>query len=72
MSAPRRSALWVATWRKRCCISVTGPPSPSSTSSTWPRSAVRGVRSSCETIATNSSFMRSTAFRSVTSRAMTT
>ena len=38
----------------------------------WPRSAVSGVRSSWETVATNSSFIRSIARRSVTSRAMTT
>ena len=56
-----RSLFRLTVVRKRCCSSLSGPGSPSSRMCSQPSIAASGVRSSCDTVATNWSFIRAAA-----------
>jgi len=56
-----RSLFRLTVVRKRCCSSLSGPGSPSSRMCSQPSMAASGVRSSCDTVDTNWSFIRAAA-----------
>ncbi len=60
ISSVRRSQLFKAMLTRPAARSGSLPATPADTRPSEPRIEVSGVRSSCETVATNSFFMRST------------
>ena len=60
----RRSQLWLAMWISLATSGGRSPAMPASSSDSEAWIEVSGVRSSCETVDTNSLFMRSTFLRS--------
>ncbi len=72
MSRVSRSVLCTATRTSEAALSGSSPTRPPASSPSEPRIEVSGVRSSWLTTERNSSFMRSTSRRWVTSRKTTT